>query len=60
MMGGCDTGNAETEILNAIAYIKNVSQKEASVKNTHMIKHNSNVNKELLKGLNLFFGKQIM
>ena len=57
MMGGCDTGNAETEILNAIAYIKNASQKEASVKNIHMIKHNSNVNKELLKGLNLFFGK---
>ena len=57
MMGGCDTGNAETEILNAIAYIKNVSQKEAPVKNIHMIKHNSNVNKELLKGLNLFFGK---
>ena len=57
MMDRCDTGNAETEILNAIAYIKNVSQKEAPVKNIHMIKHNSNVNKELLKGLNLFFGK---
>ena len=57
MTDGCDTGNAETEILNAIAYVKNVSQKEASVKNIHMIKHTSNVNKELLKGLHSFFGK---
>lgn len=53
MADAYDVSNAETEILNAIEYVKTVSKSKASVKNIHkyMIKYNSDVNEELLKGL---------
>lgn len=53
MADAYDVSNAETEILNAIEYVKSVSKSKASVKNIHkyMIKYNSDVNEELLKGL---------
>lgn len=53
MANAHDVSSAETEILNATEYVKSVSKSKASVKNIHkyMIKYNSDVNEELLKGL---------
>ena len=46
----CDTSSAETEILNAIEYVKSVRKKKENI-HKYMIKHNSDVNEELLKRL---------
>lgn len=53
MADAYDVSSAETEILNAIEYVKSVSKSKAPVKNIHkyMIKYKSDVNEELLKGL---------
>ena len=53
MADAYDVSSAETEISNAIEYVKSVSKSKASVKNIHkyMIKYKSDVNEELLKGL---------